>query len=369
MGATGKIEINPTVHVRNHDDLAAVYTPGVATEVKRVADDSADLFTTTNAGNSVLIVSDGSAVLGVGDVGPRAALPVLEGKAALFKTFAGVDAWPLCLNSRGVADIVRTLSDISSTIGGINLEDVAAPRCFDITRRLDTELDIPVFHDDQHGTAVIVLAALHNALRVVGKELADVVAVVSGAGAAGSAITRLLLEAGVGDVTVCDSSGVLNADSQDLDQEKRWLAQNTNAHGRAGALSDSLADADVFIGVSAPGILDVTSFEQMRDDPIVFGLANPEPEFDAGSADRYATVVATGRSDMANQINNALVFPGLFRGLLDGRLHTCGNDVHLAAAHAIADLVDQPDDKNIVPDIFDERLVPAVSAAVSNCAR
>lgn len=367
MDVSGKISIQPTVKVQNLDDLAQIYTPGVGDEVNAIAADPSAADNSTNVRNSVLIVTDGSAVLGIGDVGPFAALPVMEGKSALFKTFANIDAWPLCLRSRNVDDVVRTICDVSPTVGAINLEDISAPRCFEITGRLNDELDIPVFHDDQHGTAVIVLAALHNALTVVQKNLTDAIIVISGAGAAGSAIARLLVHAGAADVIVCDRHGVISSEVSGLHNEKQWLARNTNHGRRSGSLEDCLEGADVFIGVSAPDIIDADAFTRMREEPIVFGLANPNPEFDADYASRYAAVVATGRSDKPNQINNALVFPGLFRGLLDSRLSTSDESVHHAVARAISELVDEPGDHNIVPDIFDERLVPAIARAVANC--
>ncbi|HEY3529295.1 MAG TPA: NADP-dependent malic enzyme [Nocardioides sp.] len=365
--STGKIEISPTVTVEDHDELSRVYTPGVAEAVERAAADRSALPRVTGIGNRILIVTDGSAILGLGDVGPQAGLPVMEGKSVLFKTLAGIDAWPLPVRSRNVDDLVRTIADVSVGVGGINLEDVAAPRCFELTRRLRDELDIPVFHDDQHGTAIVVLAALSNALRVVGKDLADVSVVVSGAGAAGSAVSRLLLDRGVRRLVVCDSSGALHT-GRDLDGEKAWLAEHTNPDGVTGDLAACLEKADVLVGVSAPGIVDEDMLRSMNDAAVVFGLANPDPEFDPEVAREHAAVIATGRSDLPNQINNVLAFPGVFRGLLDSPVRAVDSVVMSAAAEAIASLVDAPGPEAIVPDVFDERLVDAVADAVGATA-
>jgi malate dehydrogenase (oxaloacetate-decarboxylating) len=367
MNRPGKIEIAPTVELRSHEDLSRAYTPGVGDEVKRIAEDASLAGELTGKRNAIFIVTDGSAILGLGDVGTLAGLPVMEGKSALFKKFAGVDAWPLCLASREVDQIVRTVVDVSAGVGGINLEDVAAPRCFEIVRKLQAELDIPVFHDDQHGTAIIVLAALRNALRVVDKQIDAVSVVVSGAGAAGSAIARILLHVGVANIVVCDSRGTLHPGRDDLDGEKAWLAEHTNSQRREGDLAGSLQGADVLIGVSAPGIVSGDDLAAMNDGAVVFGLANPDPEFDPDGAGDHAAVVATGRSDYPNQINNALVFPGVFRGLLDGGLREVDEGVQVAAADAIAALVGDEElgPRCIVPDLFDDRLVPAVAGAVS----
>ena len=359
------------MRLEGREDLARVYTPGVGDEVRRVAEDPSAVDEVTGRANAVFIVTDGSAILGLGDVGPQAGLPVMEGKAALFKTFADVDAWPLCVDVREVDEVVRTVAAVAPGVGGINVEDVAAPRCFEIVRRLQDQLDIPVFHDDQHGTAIVVLAALRNALQVVEKSIGDVRVVVSGAGAAGSAVSRLLLHAGAGDVVVCDSKGALGPDRGDLEGEKKWLAEHTNGSGLSGALTECLRDADVFVGVSAPDLLDRDDLASMADGAIAFGLANPDPEFDPRDVPDNVAVVATGRSDYPNQINTVLAFPGVFRGLLDGRLRTVDLDVQAAAADAIAGLVsaDRLGAELIVPDVFDDRLVPAVADAVANRGR
>jgi malate dehydrogenase (oxaloacetate-decarboxylating) len=361
--SSGKIEITPTVTVENHDDLARVYTPGVAEIVERAAADDSAVARVTGAGNRIFVVTDGSAILGLGDVGPRAGLPVMEGKSVLFKRLAGIDAWPLPLRSREVEDIVHTVTDVSVGVGGINLEDVAAPRCFDVVRRLEEELDVPVFHDDQHGTAIVVLAALRNALEVVGKKLEDVAVIVSGAGAAGSCVTRLLLDQGVRRIVVCDSEGVLHP-GRDLDGEKAWLAEHTNPDGISGDLGECLRGADVLIGVSVSGVVDQAMLDAMNDDPVLFGLANPDPEFELEAARKRGGIVATGRSDLPNQINNVLAFPGVFRGILDGPVRTIDTELMAAAAEAIASLVDEPGPESIVPDVFDDRLVDRLAEAV-----
>jgi malate dehydrogenase (oxaloacetate-decarboxylating) len=366
--SSGKIEIAPTVTVTDHDDLSRIYTPGVADDVERAAADDSVVPRVTGLSNRIFVVTDGSAILGLGDVGPRPGLPVMEGKSVLFKTLAGIDAWPLPLRSRDVDDLVHTIRDVSVGVGAINLEDIAAPRCFELTRRLQDELDIPVFHDDQHGTAIVVLAALRNALRVVGKDLADVSVVVSGAGAAGSAVCRLLLDQGVRRIVVCDSQGALHP-GRELDGEKAWLAQNANTDGLDGDLAACLHEADVFIGVSAPGIVSEEMLASMSDDAVVFGLANPEPEFDPDEARSHAAVIATGRSDLPNQINNVLAFPGVLRGLLDSPLQAVDSVVMVAAAEAMAGLVDDPGPESIVPDVFDERLVDTIAAAVAGSAQ
>jgi malate dehydrogenase (oxaloacetate-decarboxylating) len=362
----GKIEVRSKVPLRTRDDLSMAYTPGVARICLAIAQHPEDVRRLTVKRNSVAVVTDGSAVLGLGDLGPAAALPVMEGKAALFKRFADIDAWPICLDTQDVDEIVRTVQLIAPVFGGINLEDIAAPRCFEIERRLRELLDIPVFHDDQHGTAIVVLAALTNALRVVGKTLPDVRIVMSGAGAAGSAIARLLLTAGARDLVLTDIGGVVHRDRDALDPNRAQLAQLTNPRGVTGSLRDALIGADVFVGVSAPGILDGDDVATMADRSIVFALANPTPEVDPAEARRTAAVVATGRSDEPNQINNVLAFPGVFRGLLDAGARHVDLEMEAAAARALADVV-QPDQLNaafIVPSVFDPAVTQAVAAAV-----
>jgi len=362
----GKIEVRSKVPLRTRDDLSMAYTPGVARVCLAIAAQPEDVRRLTIKRNSVAVVTDGSAVLGLGNLGPAAALPVMEGKAALFKRFADIDAWPLCLDTQDVDEIVRTVQLVAPVFGGINLEDIAAPRCFEVERRLRELLDIPVFHDDQHGTAIVVLAALTNALRVVGKQLPEVRIVMSGAGAAGSAIARLLLSAGARDIVVADVSGVVHTGRQGMDANLVELAQQTNPAGVTGTLRAALAGADVFIGVSAPGILTGDDVATMAPGAIVFAMANPDPEVDPAQARRTAAVVATGRSDEPNQINNVLVFPGVFRGLLDAGAHVVDLPMEVAAAKALADVV-RPDQLNatfIVPSVFDPAVVHAVAAAV-----
>jgi len=362
----GKIEVTSKVSLRNRDELSRAYTPGVARVCLAIAANPDDARRLTIKRNTVAVVTDGSAVLGLGNLGPAAALPVMEGKAALFKRFAGVDAWPVVIDSQDTDTIVEVVRCIAPAYGGINLEDIAAPRCFEVEQRLAEMLDIPVFHDDQHGTAVVVLAALTNALRVVGKALRDVRLVVSGAGAAGTAIMKLLLAEGVGDLIACDRMGALHTGLTGLDPSMRWLAENTNLAGYSGDLRGALAGADVFIGVSAPNILTGTDIATMAPGAIVFALANPDPEVDPRAARAHAAVVATGRSDEPNQINNVLAFPGIFRGLLDAHARVFTRQMSLAAARAIADVV-EPGQLNatfIVPSVFDPGVASAVAAAV-----
>jgi malate dehydrogenase (oxaloacetate-decarboxylating) len=362
----GKIEVGSKVPLRNRDDLAMAYTPGVGRVSSALAAHPEDIPRLTVKGNSVAVVTDGSAVLGLGNIGPGAALPVMEGKAALFKRFAGIDAWPICLATQDTDEIVKAVEMIAPGFGGINLEDIAAPRCFEIERRLRERLDIPVFHDDQHGTAIVVLAALTNALRVVKKQLADVRVVVSGGGAAGTAIVTLLLAAGVTDVVVVDRAGALSADDETLAPAHRELAALTNPRRVTGDLRTVLAGADVFIGVSAPGVLRAEWITEMAADAVVFALANPDPEVDPAEADKYAAVVASGRSDYPNQINNVLAFPGVFRGLLDARAHEITLDMLIRAADAIAHVVkDEELNPNfIIPTVFHPDVPGAVAAAI-----
>jgi malate dehydrogenase (oxaloacetate-decarboxylating) len=366
----GKLEVNPTVSLKNRDDLSRAYTPGVARVCMAIAEKPEDVRRLTIKRNTVAIVTDGSAVLGLGNIGPAAALPVMEGKAALFKRFAGVDAWPVCLDTQDVDEIVRTVQILAPVYGGINLEDISAPRCFEVERRLRELLDIPVFHDDQHGTAIVVLAALTNALRVVGKKLGDVRIVVSGVGAAGHAIIRLLQAQGAGEIIGCGRSGAVHADREETDEFRRWIADHTNPGRRQGSLADMLAGTDVFIGVSAPDLLTGDDIATMAPKAIVFALANPDPEVDPIQAGRHAAVVATGRSDYPNQINNVLAFPGFFRGMLDAGAHEITDACLLAAATAVAAAVsaDELNESYIVPSVFDPAVPTAVAAAVRAAA-
>ena len=364
----GKLEVNPTVSLKTRDDMSMAYTPGVARVCMAIAEEPADASRLTVKGNTVAIVTDGSAVLGLGNIGPTAALPVMEGKAALFKEFAGVDAWPVCLDTQDTDEIVAIVEALAPVYGGVNLEDIAAPRCFEIEDRLRESLDIPVFHDDQHGTAIVVLAALHNALRLVDKDLADLRVTMAGAGAAGVAITKLLLREGIEDIVVCDSRGVIHPDRELGDSSKQWLAEHTNRDGRTGTLVEALDDADVFIGVSGPDLFAADELTRMAEDPIVFALANPDPEVDPMAAMEHAAVVATGRSDYPNQINNVLAFPGIFRGALDARAASITEEMKVAAARAIAAVVDDDElhPSHIIPSVFDPDVAPAVAKAVTD---
>ncbi|MGH3344994.1 MAG: NAD(P)-dependent malic enzyme [Carbonactinosporaceae bacterium] len=365
----GKIEVRSTVPVRDRDDLSLAYTPGVARVCQTIASDPARVYDYTWKGGTVAVVTDGSAVLGLGDIGPQAALPVMEGKALLFKQFAGVDAVPLCLDVRDVDGLVATVTRLAPGFGGINLEDISAPRCFEVEARLKASLDIPVFHDDQHGTAIVTLAALRNAARVTGRDLGDLRVVVSGAGAAGVAITKILLEAGIGDIAVADSRGVIHEDRADLTPIKREIATMTNKAGHAGSLGDALTGADVFLGVSA-GQVPEPVVASMASDAIIFAMANPDPEIHPEVARRHARVVATGRSDFPNQINNVLAFPGVFQGALSVRAHEITEGMKLAAAAAMAGVVAaELTEHTIIPSPFDTRVVPAVADAVAEAAR
>jgi malate dehydrogenase (oxaloacetate-decarboxylating) len=365
----GKLETTSTVPLRNRDDLSLAYTPGVARVCTAIEQNPALVHDLTWKANVVAIVTDGTAVLGLGDIGPQAALPVMEGKAVLFKEFGGVDAVPICLSCTDVDEIVETVVRIAPGFGGINLEDISAPRCFEVESRLEALLDIPVFHDDQHGTAIVVLAALRNAARLTGRTLGGLRAVVSGAGAAGVAVTKILREAGIGDITVSDSKGVLHGGRRDLTDVKRRLAAVTNDGGLTGTLAESLRGADVFIGVSG-GVVAEEALASMAPDSIVFALANPTPEIHPDVASRHARVVATGRSDYPNQINNVLAFPGVFRGALDVRASAITEGMKLDAAEALAAVVaDELTETCIVPSPFDDRGAPAVAAAVLAAAR
>ncbi|MFI9588839.1 NAD-dependent malic enzyme [Nonomuraea sp. NPDC052265] len=370
MHLGGKIEMKSKVPLRNRDELSMAYTPGVARVSMAIARNKEDARRLTIKRNSVAVVTDGSAVLGLGNIGPEAALPVMEGKAALFKRFAGIDAWPICLDTQDVDEIVRTVQLIAPGFGGINLEDIGAPRCFEVERRLRELLDIPVFHDDQHGTAICVLAALTNALRVVNKPIENVKITMAGAGAAGNAVLRLLLAAGARNVVVCDYLGAVHKGRDDLDESLRWIAEHTNADGYAGDLRGAVKDADVFVGVSAPGILTGDDIATMAKDSVVFALANPEPEVSPDDAREHAAVVATGRSDYPNQINNVLAFPGVFRGLLDAQAGGVTQEMLLAAAGALAAVVtpEELGPNYIVPSVFHPDVATAVAAAVRESA-
>jgi malate dehydrogenase (oxaloacetate-decarboxylating) len=363
----GKIDIAPRVPLRSRDDLSMAYTPGVGRVSSAIADDPDRVWELTIKGNSVAVLTDGTAVLGLGDIGPEAALPVMEGKAILFKEFAGIDAYPVCVRVQGPDELVAVAKAIAPGFGGINLEDVAAPACFEVEERLRDELDIPVFHDDQHGTAVVVLGALLNAARVVGKPLGDLRVAFLGMGAAGVACTKLLLEAGVGDVIGADRKGVLHPARQDhLSPQKRWIAHHTNRDHVAGGIADALRGADAFVGVSGPGLVEPSWLAAMADRAIVFALANPVPEVMPEEMPPNVAVVATGRSDYANQINNVLVFPGFFRGLLDSRARHVDEDMKLAAARALASVVGESElsEEYIVPSVFDRRVASSIAAAV-----
>jgi len=362
----GKIEVNSKVPLKTRDDLSRAYTPGVARISQAIVDDPSDVRRLTMKRNTVAVVTDGSAVLGLGNIGPAAALPVMEGKAALFKRFANVDAWPVCLDTQDVDEIVRTVQLIAPVYGGINLEDISAPRCFEVERRLRELLDIPVFHDDQHGTAIVVLAALRNALKLVKKDMSKVKIIMSGAGAAGTAIARLLVLSGATNIIAFDIDGAISKNSTSDGAMRDWFIEHSNKDDFKGSIHEALSGADIFIGVSAPNVLKEADIASMAAGSIVFALANPDPEIDPVIARKYAAVVATGRSDHPNQINNVLAFPGIFRGLLDANAHKITDKLLVAAAEAIADCV-SPSQLNtsfIVPSVFDPNVVIQVAAAV-----
>ncbi len=367
----GKIEVISKVRVENAKDLSLAYTPGVAEPCKEIHANPELIYDYTNKGNMVAVVTDGSAVLGLGNIGSRAGMPVMEGKAVLFKSFANVDAFPICIESQDVDIVVQTVKQIAPSFGGINLEDIAAPRCFEIEERLKKELDIPVFHDDQHGTAVVVLAGIINALKAVGKKIENVTAVVSGAGAAGIAISKLLLSSGINDVIICNSRGILDKEDERLDPIRKEMALKTNKANKKGALSDALKGADIFIGVSAPNIVTKKMIESMNENSIAFAMANPIPEIlpEVALAGKVK-VMGTGRSDFPNQINNVLAFPGIFRGALDVRAKEINEEMKIAAAHAIAELVTEEElnEEYIIPKAFDKRVAKAVARAVSEAA-
>jgi malate dehydrogenase (oxaloacetate-decarboxylating) len=371
MHLGGKIEIQSKVPVRTRDDLSMAYTPGVARVCLAIQEDRQRAFSLTIKQNTVAVVTDGTAVLGLGDIGPEAALPVMEGKAMLFKEFGNVDAFPICLATKEPDRIVETVKHLAPAFGGINLEDIAAPRCFEIEERLRKELDIPVFHDDQHGTAVVVLAALINALRIVKKDLAKLRVVVTGVGAAGTATIKILLSSGVRDIVGVDEFGTIyRGRPKGMDFMKRWVASATNPRQVKGKLADAMERADVFIGLSVPGILGVRDLKRMARDPIVFAMANPVPEIQPEEAERHVRVMATGRSDYPNQINNVLCFPGFFRGLLDSRARTVNDEMKVAAARAIAACVGRTElsEEYIIPSVFNRAVAPAVAGAVAGAA-
>jgi malate dehydrogenase (oxaloacetate-decarboxylating) len=362
----GKIEIASKVPLKTRDDLSRAYTPGVARISQAIVDDPTNVRRLTMKRNTVAVVTDGSAVLGLGNIGPAAALPVMEGKAALFKRFADVDAWPVCLDTQDVDEIVRTVQLIAPVYGGINLEDISAPRCFEVEARLRQLLDIPVFHDDQHGTAIVVLAALKNSLKLVKKDISSVKIVMSGAGAAGTAVARLLVKSGAKNIIAFDKDGAINNSRSREDEMRAWFIDHSNPNNFAGNLHEAMTGADVFIGVSAPNVLTEADIASMGEKSIVFALANPDPEVDPVIARKYAAVVATGRSDQPNQINNVLAFPGIFRGLLDAQANQITDELLIAAANAIADCVSasQLNASFIVPSVFDPQVVTKVATAV-----
>ena len=362
----GKISVISKISLKRQSDLAMAYTPGVARICTAIANDPQQVYNLTIKNNTVAIVTDGSAVLGLGNLGPAAALPVMEGKAMLFKEFAGIDAFPICLNTQDTEEIIRTVQNIAPVFGGVNLEDISSPRCFEIEARLRETLDIPIFHDDQHGTAIVSLAALINALKLVKKTIAEVCIVINGAGAAGVAIARLLRKAGAQNIIMCDSKGVLSQNRTDMNPEKLEFAVSSS-----GTLEDAIAGADVFLGVSAPGVLTRSMVRLMAENPIVFAMANPIPEIQPELIMEDAAIIATGRSDYPNQINNVLAFPGIFRGALDCKAATITTSMYLEAAYAIASLVSpsQLDKEHIIPSVFDERVAIAVAGAVQLAAR
>lgn len=367
----GKIEMRSKTPVTTRNDMSIVYTPGVARVSMAIHRDPDAAWNLTIKGNTVAVVTDGSAVLGLGDIGPSAAMPVMEGKALLFKEMAGVDAWPIGLDTKNVDEIVETVKHLSVGFGGINLEDISAPRCFEIEERLQAELDIPVFHDDQHGTAVVILAALLNALKIVDKPMADLKVVIAGVGAAGVATAKLLMTAGVQNIVGLDRQGVLHR-KRDYggNISKQWFADSTNQENAQGTLRDAMAGADLFLGVSGPGVLSVDDVKRMAADPIVFALSNPDPEIWPEEAEGHVRVMATGRSDYPNQVNNALCFPGFFRGMLDVRAKGVNDTMKLSAAHAIASSIsdDQLNEEHIIPSIFDKAVVRRVADAVALAA-
>lgn len=367
----GKIEIRSKVSVNNNRDLSLVYTPGVAEVCKEIRDNPVESYKYTNKSNMIAVVTDGSAVLGLGNIGARAAMPVMEGKAILFKELAGVDAFPICLESQNIEDIIFSIKQIAPSFGGINLEDIAAPKCFEIERRLKEELDIPVFHDDQHGTAIVVLAALLNSLKIVDKKLDMAKIVINGAGAAGISIARLLIRAGAEKIIICDRNGILNSEENIINLSKKEIASRTNPEKLSGGLKRAILGSDVFIGVSGPNLLKAEDIRTMNADAIVFAMANPIPEIDPLEARLgRARIVGTGRSDYPNQVNNVLAFPGIFRGALDARASDINQEMKLQAAYTIASLVaeDKLNEENILPDVLDKKVAMELARAVAKVA-
>lgn len=367
----GKIEVVSKVPVKSREDLSAAYTPGVAEPCRKIRDEKSEVYRYTAKGNLVAVVSDGTAVLGLGDIGPEAAMPVMEGKAILFKTFAGIDAFPICLDTKDSEEIIKTVKYLAPTFGGINLEDISAPRCFEIERRLKEELDIPVFHDDQHGTAIVVSAGILNALKLVGKKIDEVKVVINGAGSAGISIGRLLQEIGVKHLVLVDRSGALAKGETWMNEAQAKMAEVTNQEEERGSLAEVIKGKDVFIGVSAPGVLSADMVASMAGDAIVFAMANPVPEIMPEEAKKGgARIVATGRSDFPNQINNVLVFPGIFRGALDAKATDISEEMKIAAAYAIAGIIEEREltEEYIIPGAFDERVAKAVAEAVKQKA-
>ena len=368
----GKIEVVSKVQVKTRDDLSTAYTPGVAEPCRKIRDNKEDVYRYTAKGNLVAVVSDGTAVLGLGDIGPYAAMPVMEGKSILFKEFANIDAFPICLDTKDVDEIIETVKRIAPTFGGINLEDISAPRCFEIERRLKEELDIPVFHDDQHGTAIVVSAGILNALKLVGKKPEDVNIVINGAGSAGISICKLLLQIGIGNIVLVDKNGALAKGEEWMNPAQAAMAEITNKDQQHGSLAEIMKGKDAFIGVSAPGVVTAEMVAGMAKDPIVFAMANPVPEIMPEEAVKGGVrVMATGRSDYPNQINNVLVFPGIFRGALDAKATDITEEMKIAAAKAIAELISDEElsEDNIIPKAFDKRVGPAVAKAVAEAAR
>ena len=368
----GKIAISPKVEVKTRDDLSTAYTPGVAEPCRKIRDNKEDVYRYTAKGNLVAVVSDGTAVLGLGDIGPEAAMPVMEGKALLFKEFADIDAFPICLDTKDTEEIIETVKRIAPVFGGINLEDISAPRCFEIERRLKEELDIPVFHDDQHGTAIVVAAGLINALKCVGKTMEEADIVINGAGSAGISICRLLLQFGVGNIVLVDQKGALCPGEEWMNDAQKEMAEKTNKNRQTGPLSEIIKGKDVFIGVSAPNIVTAEMVSEMADNAVIFAMANPTPEIMPDEAKKGgAKVVATGRSDFPNQINNVLVFPGIFRGALDARAGQITENMKIAAAKAIAGIIsdEELNEEYIIPGAFDERVCDAGARAVAEESR